>query len=520
MSHVWIDHASPNFPLENKIERSISRHDWNVPISRHDSERYKMRVGNKSRRRHCSYYNYYLYSDTGLSCCCCCYHFKMNINYNSEESYGVKFFRRNTTIEEILSLKTNDFENKKPGEFYIDERIDWDHATLGAFLDVLYYFKERRIQWKEFVLRFHAKDQSFTSVLLQTVNGLNIFKKMELRLFFYGEEDVYSADCEYLFPGIKQNKQLESLHVGIGGTHRDRFEDDFTSFVSHLQEMTTLKELKLWCMPHFNQESFSEGLRENKSLEKLHLDFQFSNDIADEGISNIVTSLASHPKLEKLYIGTNDDRNEGRFGDLSSKAIEKLLSKTQTLTTLSLPNFGLGDNRGLNTECIVQGLKKNQTIKSLKTLDSLYGDLMLSRFFQILPHCPNLQKLELTENSMTRNDLENVIHMDRLERPIVLEIHDDVVFENTSVMTELLRCHPEVRPEVNDAANFEDNIELQNMWELNWHGRYMIDGSTKAPLSLWPRVFEIVNNSGVCDDKPSVIYEFLKGPAFAGRDEY
>ena len=30
MSHVWIDHASPNFPLENKIERSISRHDWNV----------------------------------------------------------------------------------------------------------------------------------------------------------------------------------------------------------------------------------------------------------------------------------------------------------------------------------------------------------------------------------------------------------------------------------------------------------------------------------------------------------
>ena len=192
------------------------------------------------------------------------YHFIiMNIDYNSEERYDVSFYRSDTvTVEEILSLRTTDFLNQKPGTFYIDEGIDWNHALLGVFLDVLYYFKERGIQWETFELNFYAINQSFTSVLLQTVNGLNIFIKMELRLLFNDEvEDVYSSDCEYLFPGITQNKQLESLHVGIW-SGLDRFEDDFSAFASHLQEMTTLKELELECMPLFNTQSFCEALNE------------------------------------------------------------------------------------------------------------------------------------------------------------------------------------------------------------------------------------------------------------------
>lgn len=191
----------------------------------------------------------------------------------------------------------------------------------------------------------------------------------------------------------------------------------------------------------------------------------------------------------------------------------------QTLSKLTLNN--VDNEEGFNAECIVQGLKKNQSLKSLTTVDSLYGDLILSRFFQILSHCPNLEYLELWEERMTINDLEQVIQMGRLQKPIMLRINDDVVQENTSVMTELLRCHPEVRLTVyNRYETFEDNLELEHIYELNWHGRYMIDGSTRVPLSLWPRVFENVNNSKWCDDKPSVIYEFLKGPDFAGRNDF
>ena len=270
---------------------------------------------------------------------------------------------------------------------------------------------------------------------------------MELALFF-DEDDEYSADCEYLFPEINQNTQLESLFVRIDGFYRDRFEDDFTTFASHLREMTKLKELTIFHMVHFNEQAFSEELSENKKLEFLHLDFQCCTNIADEGISNIIASLASHPKLEKFHIGTED-----QFGELSSKALQKLLSKTQTLSTLDLYNEG--NKRRLNAGSIVQGLKKNQSLKTLK----LCGDLTLSRFFHILPHCPKLENLELSMNDITKNDLERVSQMDRLQKPIILEINDDdddsfYVCDDTSVMTKLLRCHPEVRLKVEDYCFF------------------------------------------------------------------
>ena len=164
----------------------------------------------------------------------------MNINYYPEEFYNAYFFHGETTLEGILSLKTTDFQTKKPGLFYIGF-LEWDHATLEAFLDILNYFKEQGIQWEEFRQAVYPRHQSFTFVLLQTVNGLNIFKKMNLTLNFHGD-DEYLAEFEYLFPGINQNKQLESLHVGIWGDHSDRFEDEgFNSLSLFLRDTTNLK---------------------------------------------------------------------------------------------------------------------------------------------------------------------------------------------------------------------------------------------------------------------------------------
>ena len=124
---------------------------------------------------------------------------------------------------------------------------------------------------------------------------------------------------------------------------------------------------------------------------------------------------------------------------------------------------------------------------------------------------------------MTKSDLEEVIHMDRLQKPIILQISTGVIKENGAVITDLLRCHPEIRLKAIDPRYaFGDNIELEHSVNLNWHGRYMIDRSAIVPVSLWPLVFENVNTSNRCkdkEDKSSVIYEFLKGPAFAGRND-
>ena len=92
-------------------------------------------------------------------------------------------------------------------------------------------------------------------------------------------------------------------------------------------------------------------------------------------------------------------------------------------------------------------------------------------------------------------------------------------------MTELLRCHPEIILPINvlyaflKDAFWEENIDFEHFCDLNWHGRYLMDKSARAPLSLWPLVFENVNKSKECNDKPSVIYELLKGPAFAARND-
>ena len=136
---------------------------------------------------------------------------------------------------------------------------------------------------------------------------------------------------------------------------------------------------------------------------------------------------------------------------------------------------------------------------------------MLSRFFQLLPHCSNLEYIQLWENCLTKNDLEQVIHMDRLQKPITMELNKDVIRQHSSVVIDLLRSHPEMRLEL--FYPYEENrLELYLICDLNWYGRYLLDRKGGAPLSLWPLVFEKANS------KPSIIYEFLKGPAFGGRD--
>ena len=135
----------------------------------------------------------------------------MNINQNSESHFDF-LFEYGNTAEDIIALKTTDFQNHKPGRFHIWYHDQWDHTILGAFIEVLYYFKERGIEWEKFQLNFKASDQIYTSPLIQMVNGLNLFKKMILDLAFY-DDDEYSADCDYLFPGIMNNKRLEELQV-------------------------------------------------------------------------------------------------------------------------------------------------------------------------------------------------------------------------------------------------------------------------------------------------------------------
>ena len=77
----------------------------------------------------------------------------------------------------------------------------------------------------------------------------------------------------------------------------------------------------------------------------------------------------------------------------------------------------------------------------------------------------------------------------------------------------MLRSHPEIRrawPE-SILVLTKQGRKLQHIWKMNFFGRYLLQNPLPS-LSIWSLVLEKANR------EPSVLYEFLKGPAFAGRD--
>lgn len=162
--------------------------------------------------------------------------------------------------------------------------------------------------------------------------------------------------------------------------------------------------------------------------------------------------------------------------------------------------------------CIVRGLKKSRSIRMLQTYNAFYGDMVFSRLFRALYDTPTLEKLYLwEETSITASDLKQVSHMERLKKPIALHLCLQLIKAFPKAFSNLLYCHPELRMKMFCYHPCLEIIEFRQIYELNLHGRYLLDGST-VPMSLWPTVFEKAK------EKPNVIYEFLKGPSFAGRE--
>ena len=172
----------------------------------------------------------------------------------------------------------------------------------------------------------------------------------------------------------------------------------------------------------------------------------------------------------------------------------------------------------LNAENILQGLKQNTTIRVLTLINALYGDLIFSRFFEVLHSNHTLEHLRLNlGESREKQNLDQAIQMDRLSRPIKLDLDKSWILKNVQEMEQLLRSHPEIRLDSFtlkcDGHGWRGNFpKLAHYIDLNWHGRYLLDNrNQQVPLSLWPLALEKVKKD------PNVMYEFLKGPGFAAR---
>eukprot|EP00980_Cylindrotheca_fusiformis_P021817 scaffold8658_cov101-Cylindrotheca_fusiformis.AAC.3 len=414
----------------------------------------------------------------------------------------------------LVELKATKIEN--PRRFTIHEPY-WSDALLGSFLDTFQYFAKQGIYWETLELlpqagSFSSKTHDYIRPLLLAANTLSLFQTYRLAVSILPlQVDTSVRDC--ILAGITRNRRLKSLAIDC--PFQALSQGDVGELETLVTTTSTLQELSLTGM-HGSSLSLARSLGGNTTLEKLTLNIQGD----DKALTNLVEALAHHPGLQELTILTTHP-----FGDLSSKAFRKLLLASTSLETLIVqdlsPYYTVEDTSSwkLNPDDILCGLRGNNKLRYLSLKNVLLGNnLVFSRFFQVLQQHSSIERFELLGTKISQEDLERVVHMDRFKRPIRLHLDLRILKDFTSTFQELLKAHPEIRrpwPHIVTAKS-KLGLQLQQMWNMNWHGRHLLkmhpqhNHSIPIPMSMWPIILEAANS------KPSILFEFLQGPAFAG----
>eukprot|EP00980_Cylindrotheca_fusiformis_P007755 scaffold1648_cov115-Cylindrotheca_fusiformis.AAC.10 len=339
--------------------------------------------------------------------------------------------------------------------------------------------------------------------------------------FFASTRGIDDSPEEFVLSGIDLNQRLMILDIDVcvGAISVG----DFHALNRLLQSSECLKELRFSGMTNINDELLCEGLAANTTLERLSFDCT-SCEASDRSTANIFSTLARHPCLQELVVAASV-----QFGDLSSIAIQTLLASTVTLQRLSLKNANAYGK--LNSEWILEGLRCNTSLRVWETFNALQGNLRLATFLKVLPQCTSLERIVLRETSMTREDLESVQRLDHdhnkeleLCRPIELKLARHTINSLSTTVKEIVQCHSKLRLDTDEhqfgagRGSSSRRRVLEHLCDLNWHGRYLLEESpttmVSSPPGLWSLILERANA------KPSVLYEFLKGPALAARNDW
>jgi len=423
--------------------------------------------------------------------------------------------------EEIDDFKLQELKHSEiqhPRNFILHEPY-WSESLLRSFVDIFRHFAEKGILWDS--LQVVPKEGYLSSTshyylrpLLFAANTLNLFREINVCApMVPGDE---KSGIESILSGALLNTRLESLSISC--PFDSMAEGDFQALLDLLRQTTTLQELTLNRLAIPSRE-VADALVQNKTLQRISL-----NVIAnDKGLSTLIEALSGSDTLQELTIQTDN-----QFGPCCSLALQNLLLSSKTLKSLVLqdnsPFCQTQASRKLNLINLLTGLKGSRSIQSLSMKNVFCSEstnMVLSQFFRAIPFSSNLERLDLLRTKITQEDLEVVSILPRLQKPFRLNLDRRILLHHTRAMRRMLERHPEIRrpwPRTVVAETTEGS-KLKHVWELNWHGRSLLqknssNRSNDAPLSLWPAVLEKAN------DKPDVLFAFLQGPAFAGSQNH
>lgn len=426
----------------------------------------------------------------------------------------------------LVEMKEDDFfQNRKPRRFENGRNTVWNQELLEDLLELLSYFHQKRIIWETLRINISKTNERFTRPLIHAANTMKIFENVRLWFSFDRDTEEYDEFC----PGISFNDFTKHLHIMCVG----KMSRGHCIALSNLLQANPpcLKGLKCdftyWVGEDIDYTLILPGLRENRTLKNLSLSFSRKSHVTSDAFtSEIIASVASNPNFESLGIKNEDWSYRSLFGELSSQALKRLLSDSTSLKSVWL--YSKYENPGLDSECLIQGLKNSRSMKRLDIRGLLSGDLIFTKFFRILPDCPLMEYIRLDgKDVVTEADLPQMKLLPRLSRPLLVQgpVYSQISDIQLELLTELLRYHPEVRLSLRDYADnikdelrkyYEGKADFWHVFNMNWHGRYFLD-RPNVPLSIWPLVLEKVNGNRLISDKASIIHALLKGPAWGGR---
>jgi len=128
-----------------------------------------------------------------------------------------------------------------------------------------------------------------------------------------------------------------------------------------------------------------DAISENATLNTLDLS---SCDIGNEGFGSIASALSNNQDLESINLSDN------HLDETCSENLRNLLSHSKGLMHLDLSWNSLYNAK--IWKALVDGLKKNETLRSLNLSWNALGIECVPHLYQLLSRSQNIEKLDLS----------------------------------------------------------------------------------------------------------------------------
>lgn len=397
-------------------------------------------------------------------------------------------------IQQIVALQQMDFCRINPIAFKFDGHVS--NTIIDTLCQTIESFASRGIQWKELHLVFRTGLEIARHRLCDALRVAHRESLFECIKFEDLRTGITPGDLQ-LFPSLERNHRLKKLE--LSGIHLSA--KDLASLALMLRQSTSLRMLCISKCEMVNHQDVCRALAANSSMNEAIV------SLDDGCLHPILRSLIGHRSLQNLFVGY-----------CNKTGVLEVVSEIVSSSDCCLKKLVLGSSpwyQMTNAGPLVQAIRDNNT--TLSALDIRFrmsGTRPFSNLLHVWKSHPKLRRLWLNQ-PFSAQDIQEAKGGPRFRQRVYL--HNRFFHftkpnsQNTPAIKEFFDVHPEI---CFPGSSCDVGIDYAGF--LNNMGRYLM--YQDIPVGLWPLVLARIEEPRKSPTyKCSAVYEFLHGPAFAGR---